>query len=186
LYKRDPICEINIRARTNNLRSISKIVILVHNGKFTRPFTQREMEEVVKDLPRRKAIGFDGISTEVYKNLWPNIGQAVQKKLKEMLEQKQLHPWINAGYNSLSQVKEDPKLKSQTTGQIQYYAKTMANRMQSKFLLWIKTSQTGFVKDRYILDNVFVAYELIKYARKKKQELIILMIDFKKAYDQVN
>jgi hypothetical protein len=58
--------------------------------------------------------------------------------------------------------------------------------MQSKFLLWIKTSQTGFVKDRYILDNVFVAYELIKYARKKKQELIILMIDFKKAYDQVN
>jgi hypothetical protein len=36
------------------------------------------------------------------------------------------------------------------------------------------------------LDNVFLAYEAMEYAKETKQELIILMIDFEKTYDRVN
>jgi hypothetical protein len=42
------------------------------------------------------------------------------------------------------------------------------------------------VKDRYILNNVFLAYEAMEYAKESSQDLIILMIDFEKAYDRIN
>lgn len=65
-------------------------------------------------------------------------------------------------------------------------AKVLANRMQGNLPLWIKASQTGFVKDRYILDNVFLAYEAMEWAKESHQDLVILMVDFQKAYDRIN
>jgi hypothetical protein len=118
--------------------------------------------------------------------------QAIKDQLEEALEQQQLHSQINNVLQSFI-----PKGKAKT--QISNYrpisvlpstykvmAKTMANRMQPKLPLWIKTSQTSFVKDRYIVDNVFLAYEAMVYAKETKQDLILLMVDFEKAYDQVN
>jgi hypothetical protein len=150
------------------------------------------MEQAIKDLPNFKTAGIDGIHTEVFKTLWPKIGPLIQDQMEEALQQKQLHPGVNGGLQSLI-----PKGGARTN--ISNYrpisvlpsiykimAKTMANRMQANLPLWIKTSQTGFVKERYILDNVFLAYEAMEYARETKQDLVILMIDFEKAYDQVN
>jgi hypothetical protein len=144
LYKKDPVCETNLQVRVNNLRNVPRVVTPVQNGELTRPFTQKEMEDAVKDLVGGKALGLDRIPTEVYKTLWPNIGQEIQKQLEEALEKKSLHPQINGGLQSLI-----PKGGSKT--QISNYrpisvlpsmykvmAKTMANQMQNKLPLWIK------------------------------------------------
>jgi hypothetical protein len=34
----------------------------------------------------------------------------------------------------------------------------------------VDNTQTAFIKDRYIIDNVLVAHELIHYATKNKQK----------------
>jgi len=62
----------------------------------------------------------------------------------------------------------------------------MANRMQLNIRRWVKPSQTRFVKDRYILDNIFLIYEAMEWAQESQQDLVILMINFEKAYDWVN
>ena len=51
---------------------------------------------------------------------------------------------------------------------------------------WILPSQTGFVPNRCILDNVFLAFEAIEWALESKQDTIMLLLDFEKAYDRVS
>lgn len=42
------------------------------------------------------------------------------------------------------------------------------------------------MKNRFILDNVFLAYEAMEWANESNQDMVLLMIDFEKAYDRVN
>ena len=51
---------------------------------------------------------------------------------------------------------------------------------------WILPSQTGFVPNRCILDNVFLAFEAIEWTLENRQDLSMLLLDFEKAYDRVN
>jgi hypothetical protein len=39
---------------------------------------------------------------------------------------------------------------------------------------------------RFILDNIFLTYETIHYAKQSKQPLLFLKLDFSKAYDKVD
>lgn len=62
----------------------------------------------------------------------------------------------------------------------------MANRIQPFLPQIILPTQTAFVKNRCILDNDFLATEAIKWAKESRQNLVILLLDFEKAYDRVN
>ncbi|MCI82651.1 RNA-directed DNA polymerase (Reverse transcriptase), partial [Trifolium medium] len=50
----------------------------------------------------------------------------------------------------------------------------------------ISESQTAFVKDMQILDDILIANEVVDDARKSKKELMLFKVDFKKAYDSVD
>ena len=65
-------------------------------------------------------------------------------------------------------------------------AKVYANRMKPLLHNWILPSQTGFVPNRCILDNIFLAFEAIAWTKESKQEITMLLLDFEKAYDRVN
>ncbi|MCO5563412.1 hypothetical protein L7F22_017054 [Adiantum nelumboides] len=47
-------------------------------------------------------------------------------------------------------------------------------------------SQTGFVQDRSILDNVVIFYEAVEWACQTEQHTAIMLLDFEKAYDIVD
>ena len=64
-------------------------------------------------------------------------------------------------------------------------AKVYANRMKPLLHNWILPSQTWFVLNRCILDNIFLTFEAIEWTRENKQELSMLLLDFEKAYDRV-
>jgi hypothetical protein len=46
--------------------------------------------------------------------------------------------------------------------------------------------QTAFIKGRYITDGVMLLQEILRETKVKKQQGVILKIDFEKAYDKVN
>ncbi|MCO5569621.1 hypothetical protein L7F22_023337 [Adiantum nelumboides] len=50
----------------------------------------------------------------------------------------------------------------------------------------IHSSQTGFVQDRSILDNVVTFYKAVEWARQAGQPTAIMLLDFEKAYDRVD
>lgn len=65
-------------------------------------------------------------------------------------------------------------------------AKALANRLQPFLPDCILPTQKTFVKDRCILDNVFLASEASDWAKESSQDLVILLLDFEKAYDRVS
>lgn len=64
--------------------------------------------------------------------------------------------------------------------------KVYANRMKPLLHFWILPSQTGFIPNKCILDNIFLAFESIEWALENNLEINMLLLDFEKAYDRVS
>ncbi|GKD97953.1 transposon TX1 uncharacterized, partial [Tanacetum coccineum] len=65
-------------------------------------------------------------------------------------------------------------------------AKTLANRLRSVVPDLVSQHQNAFVPSRLLLDGVIVVNELWHSAKRMKQQIIFLKIDFSKAYDTVS
>jgi len=50
----------------------------------------------------------------------------------------------------------------------------------------ISETQSAFVKDRQILDGIFIANEAVDEAHKMQKEMLLFKVDFEKAYDSVD
>jgi hypothetical protein len=64
-------------------------------------------------------------------------------------------------------------------------AKTLASRLRSELNEIIRPNQTAFVEGRSILDNVFMAQEGLGWAEESNQDLVLLLLDFEKAFDRI-
>ncbi len=64
-------------------------------------------------------------------------------------------------------------------------AKTLAGRLQAFLPCVIRLNQTGFIEGRSILDNVFIAQDSLDWAMESDQELVLLLLDFEKAFDRI-
>jgi len=64
-------------------------------------------------------------------------------------------------------------------------AKVLVGRLQAALSHIIRPNQTGFVEGRSILDNVFIAQEALSWAEESNQDLVLLLLDFEKAFDKI-
>ena len=192
LYTRDEQVESNEDARTDCFQYLNKTVTEAHNLELLRPINLEEITEVIKQLPPGKAPGVDAIPAEFYKELWPDIDFDVFNFIYEAISQAHIDEELNISKIALLPKSEDrskvhnfrPISLLNTSYKI--LAKVYANRMKPLLHHWILPSQTGFVPNRCILDNIFLAFEAIEWTLENKQDLSMLLLDFEKAYDRVN
>ena len=50
----------------------------------------------------------------------------------------------------------------------------------------ISTNQTAFIKERFILESVVMAHEVIHETHRSRSSGLILKLDYEKAYDRVS
>ena len=64
--------------------------------------------------------------------------------------------------------------------------KAIANRIKTVLKILIDSSQTGFIKGRYIGENIRLLYDIIEYTEENNIPGILLFTDFEKAFDSIN
>jgi hypothetical protein len=192
LYTQDQEVESNSVARADCFQYIRRTVTEEHNEELLRPLTLEEVTEALKQLPAGKAPGVDSIPSEFYQELWEDIDSDVFQFVSESMNQCLLEAELNISKIALLPKSED-RLHIQNYRPIsllntsyKIVAKVYANRMKPLLHHWILPSQTGFVPNRCILDNIFLAFETIAWTRESQQDLSMLLLDFEKAYDRVN
>ena len=63
---------------------------------------------------------------------------------------------------------------------------TIANRIKLVINKLISKDQTGFIKGRYIGENIRLIYDLMNYTEQNNIQGLLLLIDFEKAFDSVS
>ena len=192
LYTADPLVEANHAARADCFTYLQAKVTPEHNAELLQPLTLKEVSEAMKQLQPGKAPGTDAIPAEFYQELWEDIDADVFNFVLEASAQACISEELNVSKIALLPKTEDrSRIKnfrpiSLLNTMYKVVAKTYANRMKPLLHHWILPSQTGFVPNRCILDNIFLAFEAIEWTMESNQEISMLLLDFEKAYDRVS
>ncbi|XP_071709435.1 uncharacterized protein [Rutidosis leptorrhynchoides] len=155
-------------------------------------FTASEVSNVIKGFDGNKAPGPDGFSLQFFKKGW----HFLEDNIMDMFFQFHEYPSFPKGFNS-SFIVLIPKSNSARNiehlrpvslinAPYKILAKTLANRLKVAIPSIISENQNGFVPSRLLMDGVMVVNEVVHLAKKKKSPILLLKIDFSKAYDCIS
>ena len=155
---------------------------------------EKEVREVLTCIKGKKAAGLDGIKPELFEELG-NSGYCVRA--------------LTEGYNRILDERGEPdswgrsktamlgKNRKPRVDQIRLLTMTevgykifmsilggkIERHLEENGLGW--ENQTGFIKGGRVEDNLFILQHLVEKAYKNREKIVIVGIDFEKAYDSV-
>ena len=139
-----------------------------------------------------KSPGSDGFTSEFYKRFWDEVGDDVVQSINNAFDKGELSICQKRAIITLLPKKDKPtdvlnNLRPVTLLNVDYKiaTKVIANRLAKVLPDIISPNQTGYVKNRYIGENVRLISDVIDYTKAKQTQGIALFLDFKKAFDSI-
>lgn len=156
------------------------------------PLTLEEILLALKNMKNNKSPGPDGFTTEFYKFFFADIGKFLERSLNYgfsigTMSVTQLQGMVIC----ISKEGKDKKFiknwRPITLLNISYKIASacIANRLKKVLPQIIHRNQKGFLKGRYIGENIRELYDTLVYTEKKNIPGMLLLIDFEKAFDSV-
>ena len=153
-----------------------------------------ECFDALMGMQTNKSPGYDGLTVEFYKFFWPTIKHLVIDSLNEGFKSGQLASSQRKGIITLLHKGKDLTREELTNWRpitlinVDYKiaTKVLAKRLQHIFPSIIDSDQTGYIKGRYIGENVRLIEDVLRYTENKDLPGLLLFLDFQKAFDSLD
>lgn len=191
LYKKDlqiEDCEDSIFF-ANEINTLEQNNEYVENGHLT----EYECGIALKDMKNNKSPGSDGITADFYKIFWNDLKQYLISSLNYSYDNGNLTELQKQSIITLLPKKDKDTLSINNWRPISLLnvdykiaTKAIANKIKTKLPNIISPEQTGFIKGRYIGENVRILQETIEYINNLNEKGLIFFSDFNKAFDSLD
>ena len=156
------------------------------------PISEKECVIALKEMKNGKSPGTDGFIVDFYKFFWINIKTFVIDSLNFAFYKGELS--VNQKQGIITLIPKKGKVKTLLKNwrpitllntDYKILTKCLAIRIRQVLPSIIDCDQSGFMKDRYIGENIRTVADLIEYTSLKNSPGIILLLDFEKAFDTI-
>ena len=156
------------------------------------PLTVEEIGKALQNLPNGKSPGADGLTTNFFKFFCTDIKDIVLDSFNEICQSKNMSQFQKRAILNL-QPKGDKDIRylknwrpvSLLSTDYKILTKALAMRLQKVIYKIVNPDQVGYIKGRYIGENVRTIFDIINYADQNNQKAYIGQIDFEKAFDSI-
>ena len=165
----------------------------IHKDKCEGPLSEYECLLALKDMKNSKSPGSDGLTTEFYKIFWKDLKHHFIRSINYSFENKCLTDLQKQGLITLLPKPEKDVTLIENWRPIcllnidyKIATKAIANRIKKVLDEIIDSSQTGFIKGRYIGENIRLLSEILQQAEETNTPGILFFSDFEKAFDTLD
>ncbi|GJW07652.1 RNA-directed DNA polymerase, eukaryota, reverse transcriptase zinc-binding domain protein [Tanacetum coccineum] len=153
-------------------------------------FSRDENKRAIWDCGGDRAPGPNGFTFKFFTTFWDVIEADVIRFVQEFF----LTGYFPKGCNSfIALILKVSNAKFVTDFhpirligcQYKIVGKLLANRLSTMMGSCISSKQSAFIKGRYILDGSLVLNEVMAWYQKCKKDLMVLKVDFEKAFDSL-
>ena len=154
--------------------------------------TNSECLQALQSMEPEKTLGSDGIPAEFYKIFWDDISEhlvtsinhAYQKEqfsvtqrrgIIKLIPKKDTEPYLIKNWRPITLLNCDYKIS----------AKALASHLKKVLPKLVNSDQTGFMKGRFIGENIRLIDGVINFAEVENIPGLLLFLDFQKAFDTV-
>ncbi|XP_019171492.1 PREDICTED: uncharacterized protein LOC109167042 [Ipomoea nil] len=174
--------------------NIASRVTQVQNELLLRPFDASEVKSALFSMFPNKAPGPDGMNPGFYQHFWDVVGGDVSAYIVDCLNNRSFPARLNDTNIILIPKKKTPEMVSDyrpiALSNVVYriMAKVITARMKPLMGGIISDTQSAFISDRLITDNILIAAEVGHFLNRKQCGITgwgALKLDMAKAYDRM-
>lgn len=155
-------------------------------------FKIEELDEIITKMSPNKSPGTDGLTTNFYQFFWNDLRQFLYKALRGCIHRKELMTSMKQGLITLipktgkdKRILDNLRPITLLNTDYKIFSGAVAFRLKEGISSIISETQSGFLKNRSIHNNIRLVLDLLEYKNEIDGGGFLLFLDFYKAFDRV-
>ncbi len=180
------------KACTDNIQNVIPLINNDFKNLCDSDLKREELQLALRRMKKGKSPGPDGLSIEFYQHFWYILEEPLFLMFNDCIKKKELATTMKQGLISLIPKPDKDPLEIDNWRPItllntdyKLIALIYARRLKSGLDQIINESQTGFMKNRHISNNIRLIFDLLDYSDQIESGALILFLDFCKAFDTI-